>query len=79
MLRRLKREVAPELPPKIETVLHVTLTEDERALYDAVRATTQKEIVAQLGQGSNPIQALAALMRLRQASVIAPSCRSRKR
>ena len=68
VLRRLKGEVAPELPPKIETVLHVTLSEDERALYDAVRATTQKEIVAQFGQGANPIQALAALMRLRQAS-----------
>jgi SNF2 family DNA or RNA helicase len=68
LLRRLKREVAPELPPKIETVLYVTLTEDERAAYDAVRATTQKEIVAQLGHGANPIQALAALMRLRQAA-----------
>lgn len=68
LLRRLKREVAPELPPKIETVLHVTLTEEERAAYDAVRATTQKEIVDQLGQGANPIQALAALMRLRQAA-----------
>ena len=68
ILRRLKREVAPELPPKIETVLHVTLSEAERARYDAVRATTRKEIVAQLGQGANPIQALAALMRLRQAA-----------
>ena len=68
ILRRLKREVAPELPPKIETVLHVTLSEDERALYDAVRATTQREIVEQLGHGGNPIQALAALMRLRQAA-----------
>jgi SNF2 family DNA or RNA helicase len=68
VLRRLKRDVAPELPPKIETVLHVTLTEDERAAYDAVRAATRKEIVTQLAGGSNAIQALTALMRLRQAA-----------
>jgi SNF2 family DNA or RNA helicase len=68
VLRRLKSEVASELPPKIETVLHVTLDEEERAAYDAVRATTQREIVQQLGGNKKPIEALVALMRLRQAS-----------
>ena len=44
MLRRLKREVAPELPPRTESVLHVELDERERAVYDAVHAATREEV-----------------------------------
>jgi hypothetical protein len=50
VLRRLKREVAPELPPRTESVLHVTLDEHERAVYDAVLAATRTEVVALLEQ-----------------------------
>jgi SNF2 family DNA or RNA helicase len=67
-LRRLKREVAPELPPRSEVVLHAVLSDEERALYDAVRAATREDVVARLGSGGSVIAALEALLRLRQAA-----------
>jgi superfamily II DNA or RNA helicase len=68
VLRRLKREVAPELPPRSEVVLHAVLSEAERALYDAVRAATRDDVVRQLGAGGSVLAALEALLRLRQAA-----------
>jgi len=67
VLRRRKDEVARELPPRQELVVHVTLSEAERALYDAVRAATLPGVVAQLRAGGSVIAALEALLRLRQA------------
>jgi superfamily II DNA or RNA helicase len=68
LLRRDKRTVAPELPPRTDIVLHCELSERERVLYDALRASTQKEVVEKLRAGGNVMQALEALLRLRQAS-----------
>jgi superfamily II DNA or RNA helicase len=68
VLRRRKREVAPELPPRTESVLHVVLSEPERTLYDAVRAATRADVVAALERGASPLQVLEALLRLRQAA-----------
>jgi superfamily II DNA or RNA helicase len=68
VLRRLKREVAPELPARTEVVLHAVLSEQERALYDAVRAATREDVVRQLGAGGSVLAALEALLRLRQAA-----------
>ncbi|HET9449353.1 MAG TPA: DEAD/DEAH box helicase, partial [Aggregicoccus sp.] len=68
VLRRLKRDVAPELPPRTESVLHVTLDERERGIYDAVLAATRKEVVALLQEGGSILKALEALLRLRQAA-----------
>jgi hypothetical protein len=45
VLRRRKGEVAPELPPRTEMVLKCTLGPAERAVYDAVRASGQREYV----------------------------------
>ncbi len=67
-LRRLKRDVAPELPPRTDLVLHSELDEGERDLYDAMRASTLEEVVARLDQGGSVIAALEALLRLRQAA-----------
>ncbi|MCB9584006.1 MAG: DEAD/DEAH box helicase [Polyangiaceae bacterium] len=67
LLRRLKRDVAPELPPRTDVTLYVELTDTERATYDAVRAATEKELASQLGAGSSVLAALEALLRLRQA------------
>jgi SNF2 family DNA or RNA helicase len=67
VLRRRKREVAPELPPRTEVVLHCALSPEERAVYDAVRAATRDEVVRALGAGGSVLQALEALLRLRQA------------
>jgi len=68
VLRRLKKDVAPELPPRTEGVLRVELTDGERAVYDAVRAATQKDVLALLEGGKGVIAALEALLRLRQAA-----------
>jgi superfamily II DNA or RNA helicase len=68
LLRRLKQDVAPELPPRTDAVLRVELGDSERAVYDAVRAATQKDILALLDGGKGVMQALEALLRLRQAA-----------
>jgi superfamily II DNA or RNA helicase len=68
LLRRLKKDVAPELPPRTEVVRFVTLDEKERAVYDAVYAATRDEVVAMLAGGGGVLKALEALLRLRQAA-----------
>ncbi|MBN2574717.1 MAG: DEAD/DEAH box helicase [Deltaproteobacteria bacterium] len=70
VLRRRKADVAPELPPRTEATLAITLDERERAVYDAVRAATQSELVAALGGAEklDVMKALEALLRLRQAA-----------
>ncbi|MBL9107443.1 MAG: DEAD/DEAH box helicase [Myxococcales bacterium] len=68
LLRRRKQEVARELPPRTEVVLRCTLSPAERAIYDAVKAATEKEVVAALESGGGVLAALEALLRLRQAA-----------
>ncbi|HKQ61880.1 MAG TPA: DEAD/DEAH box helicase, partial [Candidatus Polarisedimenticolaceae bacterium] len=68
VLRRLKQDVAPELPPRTDVVLRCELSPEERAVYDAVRAATLSEVVAKLGEGGGVLAALEALLRLRQAA-----------
>ena len=67
VLRRRKAEVAPELPPRTDVVLHCVLSEPERAVYDAVRAATTPEVLEHLAHGGNVLEALEALLRMRQA------------
>lgn len=62
LLRRLKKDVLKELPPKEEHVRKISLSEEERKLYYAcVQAA-----VADLGDEQGKLQILAALTRLRQ-------------
>ncbi len=68
VMRRLKKDVAKDLPPRTEQVLYVSLDERERAVYDAVFAATRAEVVSLLGEGGNVLKALEALLRLRQAA-----------
>jgi superfamily II DNA or RNA helicase len=68
LLRRLKRDVAPELPPRTEAVLRCDLDEREREVYDAVRAASQRDVVEALREGGSTLLALEALLRLRQAA-----------
>lgn len=68
VLRRMKRDVLPELPPRTDAVLHIELEEEERVVYDAVRAATRKELAAKLAEGAGVLAALEALLRLRQAA-----------
>lgn len=67
ILRRLKRTVAPELPARTETVLRCELNVNEREVYESILAATRNEVVAKLREGGSVIQALEALLRLRQA------------
>ncbi len=68
VLRRLKREVAPELPPRTEVVLHCDLGDSERDLYQALLAATRKEVIENLDHGASVFNALELLLRLRQAA-----------
>jgi hypothetical protein len=68
ILRRLKREVAPDLPPRTEAVLRVELDERERAVYDAVRAASRADVLALMEAGGGVMKVLEALLRLRQAA-----------
>jgi hypothetical protein len=68
MLRRLKSEVAPELPLKTELKLFAQLSADERTIYNGIYAITKKEVVARLSGGkTHPLEILEAILRLRQA------------
>ncbi|WP_276375046.1 DEAD/DEAH box helicase [Corallococcus exercitus] len=68
LLRRTKAQVARELPPRMDTVVPVTLSPTERRLYDDVRLAA----LARLGEGTpggdQRFEMLAALTRLRLAA-----------
>ena len=69
MLRRLKAEVAPELPAKLEQVSFCELTPEQRSIYQQVLEASRQELLATAGmQGiaRSRIVALSALLRLRQ-------------
>jgi SNF2 family DNA or RNA helicase len=70
LLRRSKREVAPELPEKIEQVLYLDLTEEQAACYDEVRRSAETELdkLADTGasEGAMRMKTLTQLLRLRQ-------------
>ncbi|HWU89190.1 MAG TPA: DEAD/DEAH box helicase, partial [Kofleriaceae bacterium] len=68
VLRRMKAEVARELPPRTDAIMYVELDDAERVTYDAIRAATQREIVSLLEAGGGVMAALEALLRLRQAA-----------
>jgi superfamily II DNA or RNA helicase len=68
VLRRMKSEVARDLPPRTDAIMYVELDDAERTTYDSIRAATQSEIVALLQAGGGVMAALEALLRLRQAA-----------
>jgi len=63
VLRRLKKDVLHELPPKTEQTLLVPLDEQQMELYTANLAQARKEAAV---DGTSKMQILALLMRLRQ-------------
>lgn len=63
LLRRLKQAVLKELPPKMEHVRKVQISEEERKTYYAVASAAKR---ACSGDGPNKLQILAALTQLRQ-------------
>lgn len=69
ILRRKKKEVLKELPPKIEKKLIVELTEEQKKLYTAYVDQFKKDIEVEIeakGLNKSKMIVLAALTRLRQ-------------
>src|ERR1035438_1330091 len=69
MLRRLKAEVASDLPAKLEQVSFCELTSDQRSVYQQVIEASRKEVLEAVGaQGvaKSRMVVLTALLRLRQ-------------
>ena len=74
VLRRVKAEVLDDLPPRTEVTLHVEMSPEEAALYEALRlrAVDDLEALARTGasepeSGTHRLQVLAHLTRLRLA------------
>ena len=69
LLRRLKQEVAKELPAKLEQVSYCELTADQRGVYQQVIEASRREVLSAVGaQGlaKSRMVILTALLRLRQ-------------
>ncbi|MGQ9780407.1 MAG: DEAD/DEAH box helicase [Bacillota bacterium] len=69
ILRRTKKDVLPELPAKIESVLWAELTTEQKKLYLLYLERTRQEVaqeLASLGLAKSRLKILAALTRLRQ-------------
>lgn len=65
-LRRTKEEVAPELPPLSHQVFYCEMAEAQRKRYEQVKSAVRNEILALFDDPKTRLQALQALLRLRQ-------------
>jgi superfamily II DNA or RNA helicase len=69
VLRRMKQEVARDLPPKTELVRPVELVGRQRQLYESIRAAAHgkvRKVIAKRGLSASTVAILDALMKLRQ-------------
>jgi superfamily II DNA or RNA helicase len=69
ILRRLKENVASELPPKTELWRPVEITGAQRELYESIRVAAHarvRSVIRKLGFAASTIAILDALMKLRQ-------------
>jgi len=69
ILRRMKRDVAKDLPDKVENIAYCELTPEQREFYLEVLDSTKQEIFGLAQQGGiekNRMSIFAALLRLRQ-------------
>ena len=69
LLRRLKRDVAKDLPAKLEQIAWCDLTQEQAAVYQQLLAHTRKEVMAAVGKqglAKSRMLVLTALLRLRQ-------------
>ena len=69
LLRRRKQDILSELPEKIEQVLEVELSPEQKAAYTELQlaARTQIDQLRQQSSGAARMRVLTALLRLRQA------------
>jgi SNF2 family DNA or RNA helicase len=69
LLRRLKKEVAPDLPAKLEQVSFCELTAEQRSVYQQVIEAARKGVLegaGAAGAAKSRMLVLSALLRLRQ-------------
>ena len=69
ILRRLKRDVAKELPPKTEVMRPIELRGPQRELYESIRVAAHAEVrrlIRKKGMAASTIPILGALTKLRQ-------------
>ena len=70
ILRRMKQQVASELPPLTEVVIRCVMSEQQRATYDGVRLMARREVqdaIDERGERGATMRVLEALLRMRQA------------
>jgi superfamily II DNA or RNA helicase len=71
LLRRLKKDVAKDLPPKIEKVAFCRMTKDQAMVYKEIAQRSKESLeasVAANGFAKSRMEVLKTLLRLRQAS-----------
>jgi len=71
ILRRVKDQVAKELPPKTEQIIKIPLAPEQQKLYDQVRAMAKQKVynaIQQRGVGASTVTILDALLKLRQVA-----------
>lgn len=71
ILRRTKKEVASELPDRLEETVYVEMQEDQRRLYDELRMHYRDSLLGSIekdGLAKSKMHVLEALLRLRQAA-----------
>ncbi len=69
LLRRLKREVATDLPPKIEKLAYCTLSPDQQTVYKELLEASRRRVfdmVMKQGFQKSRMEILKTLLRLRQ-------------
>ena len=69
LLRRMKKDVAKDLPPKIERVITCSLTADQQMVYKELLNASRRKIcnmVEQQGFNRSRMEVLKTLLRLRQ-------------
>ncbi|MEO0443650.1 MAG: DEAD/DEAH box helicase, partial [Pseudomonadota bacterium] len=80
ILRRLKTEVLTELPPRTEITISVPQSQEEAALYEALRRQALEKLAnsSQDNSGQQHLKVLAEIMRLRRACcnprLVIPEC-----
>ncbi|PAX45852.1 DEAD/DEAH box helicase, partial [Brunnivagina elsteri] len=68
LLRRTKNQVLQELPSRTEILLHVELSQEEMAFYEALRREAISKLTdSEATAGQKHLQVLAEIMRLRRA------------
>lgn len=65
-LRRTKEEVAPELPPLSEQIFYTEMLPEQHKRYEQIKSAMRNQILNLFDDPKTRLQALQALMRLRQ-------------